>query len=83
MDSKKYIGTDVHKERVSIAVMNGAGKIGMECVIETKARMILQFVSGLRGGLHVTFEEGTSGRLAVRLAETARDEIGGVRFAKE
>jgi hypothetical protein len=60
MDSKKYIGTDVHKESVSIAVMNGAGKIGMECVIETKARMILQFVSGLRGDLHVTFEEGTS-----------------------
>jgi hypothetical protein len=40
--------------------MNGAGKIGMECVIETKASMILQFVSGLRGDLHVTFEEGIS-----------------------
>jgi hypothetical protein len=37
MDSKKYIGMDVHKESISIAVMNGAGKIGMECVIETKA----------------------------------------------
>jgi transposase len=60
MDSKKYIGVDVHKESISIAVMNGAGKIGMECVIETKASMILQFVSGLRGDLHVTFEEGIS-----------------------
>jgi hypothetical protein len=38
MDSKKYIGMDVHKESISIAVMNGAGKIVMECVIETKAR---------------------------------------------
>jgi hypothetical protein len=37
MDSKKYIGMDVHKESISIAVMNGAGKIVMECVIETKA----------------------------------------------
>jgi len=35
MDSKKYIGMDVHKESISIAVMNGAGKIVMECVIET------------------------------------------------
>jgi hypothetical protein len=26
MDSKKYIGMDVHKESISIAVMNGAGK---------------------------------------------------------
>jgi transposase len=31
----------------------------MECVIETKASMILQFIDGLRGDLHVTFEEGT------------------------
>jgi transposase len=35
-------------------------KIGMECVIETKASMILQFIDGLRGDLQVTFEEGTS-----------------------
>ena len=60
MDSKKYIGMDVHKESISIAVMNGAGKIVMECVIETKASMILQCFDGLRGDLQVTFEEGTS-----------------------
>src|ERR1700675_3080518 len=59
MDNKKYIGMDVHKESISIAVMNGAGKIVMECVIGTKASMILQFIHGLRGDLHVTFEEGT------------------------
>src|SRR5947207_15321154 len=60
MDSKKYIGMDVHKESISIAVMNASGKIMMECVIETKASMILQFIDGLRGDLHLTFEEGTS-----------------------
>ena len=59
MDSAKYIGLDVHKESVSIAVMNAAGKIVMESVIETKANTILQFLRGLRGDLHVTFEEGT------------------------
>src|ERR1700676_3192333 len=59
MDSVKYIGMDVHKESISIAVRNGAGKIVMECVIETKASMILEFINGLRGDLHVTFEEGT------------------------
>ncbi len=31
----------------------------MECVLETKASAILQFVDGLRGNLQVTFEEGT------------------------
>src|SRR5258708_20815716 len=60
MTSTKYIGMDVHKESISIAVMNGAGKIVMECVVETKASMILQFINGLRGDLQATFEEGTS-----------------------
>jgi transposase len=59
MDSVKYIGMDVHKESISIAVMNSAGKIVLECVVETKAGIILQFIDGLRGDLHVTFEEGT------------------------
>src|SRR5271167_2470465 len=59
MTSAKYIGMDVHKESISIAVRNDGGKIVMECVIETKASMILQFIDGLRGDVHVTFEEGT------------------------
>jgi len=60
MDSAKYIGLDVHKESISIAVLNSTGKLVMECVIETKASTILQFVRGMHGELHVTFEEGTS-----------------------
>jgi hypothetical protein len=59
MDSAKYIGMDVHKESISIAVMNRGGKIVMESVIETKASTILQFIGGLCGDLRITFEEGT------------------------
>jgi len=59
MTSTKYIGMDVHKESISIAMMNSIGKVVMACVIETKASTILQFIQGLRGDLHVTFEEGT------------------------
>src|SRR5271154_1422608 len=50
---------DVHKESISIAVRNDTGKLVMECVIETKANVILEFIHGLRGELQVTFEEGT------------------------
>src|SRR6266550_8327087 len=39
----QYIGMDVH----------------MEAILETKASSILQFIHGLRGELHVTWEEGT------------------------
>lgn len=59
MDSVKYIGMDVHKEAIAIAVLNTSGKLVMECVIETKAITILDFLKGLRGNLRVTFEEGT------------------------
>ena len=78
MTSTKYIGMDVHKESISIAVMNSAGKVVMECVIETKASTILQFIHGLRGDLHVTFEEGTWAGLVVRPAEAARHGSRGV-----
>jgi diketogulonate reductase-like aldo/keto reductase len=55
----KYIGMDVHKEAIVIAVLNEGGKLVMESVIETRASSILQFLHGLRGELHVTWEEGT------------------------
>jgi len=55
----KYIGMDVHKEAIVIAVLNGSGKWVMESIVETKTSSILQFVHGLRGELHVTWEEGT------------------------
>src|ERR1700740_3479463 len=55
----KYIGMDVHKEAVVIAFLNSSGKLVMESIVETKASSILQFIHGLRGELHVTWEEGT------------------------
>jgi len=59
MGSAKFVGMDVHKESISIGVINSAGKVIMESIIETKAITILQFIQGLHGDVHVTFEEGT------------------------
>ena len=47
----KYIGMDVHKEAIVIAVLDGSGKLVMETILETKASSILQFLHGLRGEL--------------------------------
>src|SRR5437667_3259192 len=55
----KYIGMDVHKEAIVIAVQNTRGHLVMESVVETKSSSILQFIHGLQGELHVTWEEGT------------------------
>ena len=59
MNSEKYIGLDVHQATISVAVLDSAGKLVMESILETKASTILEFFAGLRGTLLVTFEEGT------------------------
>jgi transposase len=59
MNLLKYIGMDVHKATTVIAVVNVAGKVVQEAIIETKAEAILDFIKGQRGTLHVAFEEGT------------------------
>jgi transposase len=59
MNEAKYIGLDVHQATISVAVLDSAGKLVMEAILETKAETVLQFVHGLRGSLRVTMEEGT------------------------
>jgi transposase len=59
MNDAKYIGLDVHQATISVAVLDSAGKLVIEAILETKTETILQFIHGLRGSLHVTFEEGT------------------------
>jgi transposase len=60
MSQEKYIGMDVHQATISVAVLDAAGKLIMECLLETKAATIIDFIRGLQGNLSVTFEEGTS-----------------------
>jgi transposase len=60
MSQEKYMGMDVHQATISVAVMDFKGKLIMECILETKAATILEFIHGIRGNLSVTFEEGTS-----------------------
>ena len=38
---------DVHTEAITIAVLNGAGKLVIESIIETKASTILQCIQGI------------------------------------
>ena len=60
MSQEKYIGMDVHQATISAAVMDAQGKLIMECLLETKAATIVEFIRGLQGPLSLTFEEGTS-----------------------
>ena len=60
MSQAKYIGMDVHQASISVAVMDAGGKLIMECLLETKAATMVDFIRGLHGTLSLTFEEGTS-----------------------
>jgi len=61
-----YESTEVYRDgrssghSLGCGKMDGNGKLIMECLLETKAAIILEFVQGLRGTLSLTFEEGTS-----------------------
>ena len=49
----KYIGMDVHKEAIVIAVLNESGKLVMESIVETKASGILQFLHAVYGASYM------------------------------
>jgi transposase len=57
--SVKYIGLDVHQATTVAAVRDRHGKLVMECIVETKAASLLDFIGGLSGEIHLTFEEGS------------------------
>src|ERR1039457_4604101 len=52
MSQEKYIGMDVHQATISVAVMDASGKLIMECLLETKAATIVEFIQVLgRAGI--------------------------------
>jgi len=59
MDNIRYIGLDVHRDTISVAVLNESGRLIQQSVLMTRAAAILDFIGRVRGTLHVTFEEGT------------------------
>ena len=54
-----YVEMDVHRASIVMVVLNGAGKVVMQSVIETGAERVRGFLKQLRGKVYVTFEEGT------------------------
>ena len=59
MSNDKYVGLDVHQASVVCAVHNHEGKCVARSIIETKAETVRDFLRGLSGTIHVSFEEGT------------------------
>jgi transposase len=54
-----YVGMDVHRATIVMAVLNGAGKIVEQITLQTGAERVRNYLKQLRGRVYVTFEEGT------------------------
>lgn len=59
MTDIKYVAFDVHLATISAAVVDASGKLITQAVFQTEASAIRDFLRGLTGMLHLTFEEGT------------------------
>jgi hypothetical protein len=55
--SEKYVAMDVHKASVVAGVRDEGGKMIGQAVVETKAQTIRDYVRGLSGTIHLTFEQ--------------------------
>ena len=57
--STKYGALDVHQATTVTSVREEGGRVIARTVLPTEASAITEYVRGMRGTIHVTFEEGT------------------------
>src|SRR6058998_657119 len=55
----KYVALDVHQATTVASVREENGRVIARSVLPTDGAAITEFVRGMRGAVHVTFEEGT------------------------
>ncbi len=55
----KYVALDVHQASTVSSVREEGGRVIARTIVPTEASAIVEFFRGMRGTIHVTFEEGT------------------------
>ncbi len=75
MSDHKYIGMDVHQASVVCAVHDQAGRCVVRSIIEARAGAVGDFLRGLSGTLHLTFEEGTPAHWLYELTRPLVPEV--------
>jgi transposase len=57
--STKYVGLDVHQSATVASIRQDNGRVIARGIVPTEEDALLEFFGGMRGSIHVTFEEGT------------------------
>ena len=55
----KYVAFDVHQATTVASVREGSGRVIARGILPTERAALVEFVAGMRGSIHVAFEEGT------------------------
>jgi transposase len=55
----KYVGLDVHQATTVASVREESGRVIARTILPTEAPVLVEWVRGMRGAVHVAFEEGT------------------------
>ncbi len=55
----KYVALDVHQATTVASVRDDSGRVIARTILPTDASAIVEFFRGMRGSVHVAFEEGT------------------------
>jgi hypothetical protein len=83
MESTKYIGMDVHKDTISVAVMNAAGKVVMEIHPGNQGRHPSAVYPWAAGEPAAHLGRRDLGGLVVRSAQAAGHPSHGVQSPEE
>jgi transposase len=57
--STKYVALDIHQATTVSSVREESGRVIARTVMPTEASVLVEFFRGMRGAIHVAFEEGT------------------------
>jgi transposase len=71
----KYAGLDVHQATTVIVVREESARVIARAVLPTNAMALTEFFCGIRGSLHVTFEEGTQAQWLYELLEPLVERV--------
>jgi hypothetical protein len=71
----KYVALDVHQATIVVSVRSQGGRVIARSILPTEASALLEFFGGMRGSIHVAFEEGTQAQWLHHLLVPVVDRI--------
>lgn len=71
----KYVGLDVHQATIVLVVREDSGRTIAKQVLATDATMLTDVMRGMRGRIHVAFEEGTQAQWLYDLLEPLVERV--------